>query len=146
MNSLKVVPRVFFTLLSTKSCFSDGRPGEKCILSRVGSFWDAVSSKCPDSDGCLCQAEMDKPLDNSSVVEQDAGVVALSVCSLARSLPPARIHAHTCETAQLLADPLGLDFCPVVCMLVRISVWGMVDTGQSLDKLGICRLIGLNAI
>lgn len=90
---------MLLTLLYTKGCFSDGKPGEQCIISRVRSFWDAVSSQRPGSDGCMCQAGMHQPLDNSSTVEQDAGLWPGLLTLLLTPHPTPPINTHTCDTA-----------------------------------------------
>ena len=145
-NSLKVGPSMLLTLLYTKGCFSDGKPGEQCIICRVRSLWDAVSSQCPGSDGGMCQAGMHQPLDISSTVEQDAGLwPGLFTLLLTPTPHPPLIPPLVIQHSSWLTH-LGMDFCASVCISVWESVWGTVDTRQSLDTLGVCRLIGLHAI
>lgn len=79
--------RLFITQLSTKGWFSQGKPGENSVLSRVRNFWDAVSAEHGDGAGRLCQAEMCELLDNSGIVEQGAGIVVCALCVHTLSLP-----------------------------------------------------------
>ena len=70
------------------------------------------------------------------------------VCWLSYSLPtphPPLIPTLVIQHSSWLTH-LGMDFCASVCISVWESVWGTVDTRQSLDTLGVCRLIGLHAI
>lgn len=88
---------------------------------------------------------MHQPLDNSSTVEQDAGIVAWSLPTPHPPLTPTLVIQHSSWLTHL-GNPLGNGF---LCLCVHLglgSVWGTVDTGQSLDTLGVCRLIGLHAI
>lgn len=103
------------------------------VLSQVRALWDAVSSEHQDGARHLCQAEMYELLNNSSIVEQDAGIVAWSVpwpvcmCSLSLSLslsPPPLLpfNTCTCETAQpALPDSLG-DRCLSCCVHLSLSI------------------------
>ena len=52
-----------------------------------------------------------------------AGARALSLF-----LPPSLFNASSCEIAQLLAHPLEDGFCPALCILVWVSVWGRIGT------------------
>lgn len=74
-----------------------------------------------------------------------ACILSLSL-SLSFFLPPPPCNASTCEIAHLLADPLGDGFLSCFVTLGLGISLGRVDTGQCPNKLGICKLIGLNAV
>lgn len=74
----KKIARVLFAIFSTKSNLSVSKLGENCVPSPVGYLRDAVSCEYLHSADRLCQAGMCKMLDNSSIVEQDARIIAQS--------------------------------------------------------------------